>query len=119
MELSSFSHSLFSCNFLLDILEDGFIGYFNLPIALGVAWGRQGVLDFVGSISVFDVVISKLLAIVGDQGVGYAESNDDLVPNKLPYIILCDLMSEDCFDPFGEGVYGDYCKLILFFSEFE
>lgn len=68
----------------------------------------------VGNISIFDLVTYKLLVVVHDRSVCYAESSHDIVLYKLPYVVLHDVIGGDCYYPFGEVVGADYGKVIYF-----
>lgn len=56
--------------------------------ALSMAYGRQGETDYICDVSIFHIVLSKLLAIVGDQSVGYAKLGDNVVPYEIPFRVI-------------------------------
>lgn len=53
-------------------------------------------------IFVVDFVLSELLVSGHDPSVWDAQSSNDVVPNKLPNIIQCDLIYENCFNLFDK-----------------
>lgn len=98
-----------SFKFLFYVLQDGLVKLLFFSISFGIAKGGQGVINLVGNIFVFGFITSKLLAIVHEKCVG-CQTKVIIVLDELPYVVLYDVMSGGCFNPFNEVVRANYGK---------
>ena len=93
---------------LFQVLLDGFIGDFNLSIALGVIGGGEHFLYPKLFTKRDELQVVKLFSVVRDHGMGEAEAAYDVLLQKVCIF---------CLDLLGQGLHFDPLRKVVYCHE--